>query len=216
LWSVPTLPKSSSPPYPANIRLDIIAIVKDVGEVGSITTKAAQKQLTKRELTLVDRTAVQTRLTLWGKQAEDWTLHDQPVIACKGVKVGDFGGRSLSFSSTATMSVNPDIVEAHALRGWYDSMGHNASFTAQAGSGPGGPAMQIKREDFTTLFDVKASEMGRSDKVEYFTARATIVHIKPEPVSYPGCPKCNKKVTEEGDSWRCEKCETSYPAPKYR
>ena len=41
------------------------------------------------------------------------------MIAFKGVKVGDFGGRSLSMFSSATMTVAPDINEAHALRGWY-------------------------------------------------------------------------------------------------
>lgn len=58
------------------------------------------------------------RLTLWGKQAESFDGNDQPVIAFKGVKVGDFGGRSLSMFSSATMAVNPDIPEAHSLRGW--------------------------------------------------------------------------------------------------
>jgi replication factor A1 len=57
-------------------------------------------------------------LTLWGKQAEQFVAEDKPVIAFKGVKVGDFGGRSLSMFSNATMAVNPDIPEAHSLRGW--------------------------------------------------------------------------------------------------
>jgi replication factor A1 len=66
----------------------------------------------------VDQSSQSVRLTLWGKQAESFTHDDAPVIAFKGVKVGDYGGRSLSMFSSATMSVNPDINEAHALRGW--------------------------------------------------------------------------------------------------
>jgi ssDNA-binding replication factor A large subunit len=66
----------------------------------------------------VDQTGWAVRLTLWGKQAESFQAEDYPVIAFKGVKVGDFGGRSLSMFSSATMTVNPDINEAHALRGW--------------------------------------------------------------------------------------------------
>jgi replication factor A1 len=66
----------------------------------------------------VDRSGQSVRLTLWGKQAENFEHNDEPVIAFKGVKVGDFGGRSLSMFSNATMSVNPDIPDAHALRGW--------------------------------------------------------------------------------------------------
>ena len=45
-------------------------------------------------------------------------MDDDPVIAFKGVKVGDFGGRSLSMFSSATMTVNPEIPEAYSLRGW--------------------------------------------------------------------------------------------------
>ena len=96
-------------------------MVKEVGELGSITSKATQKpvsphlsatfmetrldrltcdgianrQFAKRDLTLVDQSQHSIRLTLWGKQAENFKGDDQPVIAAKGVKVGDFGGESL-------------------------------------------------------------------------------------------------------------------------
>lgn len=49
-------------------------------------------QISKRELTLVDRSNFSVRLTLWGKQAETFAADGQPVIAFKGAKVGDFGG----------------------------------------------------------------------------------------------------------------------------
>lgn len=98
--------------------VDVIGIIKDVGEVSSITSKATQKPFAKRELTLVDSTGWSVRLTLWGKQAESFTNDDQPIVACKGVKVGDFQGRNLSMYSSSVMAVNPDIEEAHALKGW--------------------------------------------------------------------------------------------------
>ena len=31
-------------------------------------------------------------MTLWGKQAESFDNYSNPVIAFKGVRVGDFGG----------------------------------------------------------------------------------------------------------------------------
>jgi replication factor A1 len=44
-------------------------------------------------LTLVDKYGFSVRLTL-GKQAELYSVEDEtPVIAFKGVKVGDFGGK---------------------------------------------------------------------------------------------------------------------------
>lgn len=54
-------------------------------------------QLFKRDLTLVDKSGFSVRMTLWGKQAEQYSVSEpSPVIAFKGVKVGDFGGKFLS------------------------------------------------------------------------------------------------------------------------
>jgi replication factor A1 len=63
-----------------------------VGPLNEIVSKQSNKPLTKRDLTLVDKSSYSVRLTLWGKQAEKWNANDNPVVAFKGVKVGDFGG----------------------------------------------------------------------------------------------------------------------------
>ena len=117
---------------------DIIGVVKDSGQCTEIIAKASQKAVNRRELTLVDRSGYQVRLTLWGKQAEQWNVNDdhEPIIACKSVKVSDFNGkyrvsmlcrsgllmlpsgRSLSVFSSSTMNIDPDIADAHTLRGW--------------------------------------------------------------------------------------------------
>jgi len=56
-----------------------------------------------------------------------------------------------------------------------------------------------------------------SDKVDYFSARATVMHIKSENIAYPACPTCSKKVFETmGEGWRCEKCDRSFEKPEYR
>lgn len=51
-------------------------------------------------------------------QAEKFEGSGQPVIAIKGAKLSDFGGRSLSASFSSTLMINPDIPEAYKLRGW--------------------------------------------------------------------------------------------------
>jgi len=53
-------------------------------------------------------------------QAEQFDGSRQPVIAIKGARVSDFGGRSLSVLSSSTVVINPDSPEAFKLRGWYD------------------------------------------------------------------------------------------------
>lgn len=70
-------------------------MVHHVSDITEIKTKLG-KITPKRELTLVDKSGYSCTLTLWGKQAENWQTMDKPVIATKGLKLGDFGGSLLS------------------------------------------------------------------------------------------------------------------------
>lgn len=126
---------------------------------------------------------------------------------------------SLSLLSSGSITVSPDITEAHALKGWYLDAGAQASFNshAQAGlsSGAGGA---INRNEMRTIHQVKDTQLGMSDKADFFSMRATIMHIKTDNMMYPACPtpQCNKKVIESHDGWRCEKCDRSHEKPEYR
>jgi len=185
--------------------------------LSEITSSKLNRQISKRELTLVDKSGFSVRLTLWGKQAEQYNVEDTPVIAFKGVKVGDFGGRSLSMFSSSTMQVNPDIEECFILRGWYDSSGSEETFQAHTSAGSSS-TVGFNRSEIRSLDEVKQANYGMPDKPEYFSARATVMHIKADNISYPACPTplCNKKVIEMGNSWRCEKCDHSFDAPEHR
>ncbi|ODO10082.1 hypothetical protein I350_02308 [Cryptococcus amylolentus CBS 6273] len=201
---------------------DVIGVVKDVGDLGSITSKSTNKPFAKRDIQLVDQSGQSVRLTLWGKQAESFQGDDQPVIAFKGLKVGDFGGRSLSMMSNATMVISPDIPEAHSLRGWFDAEGQSTSFTAYTNSGisdGAGASASVKPTELKTIAQSKEEQLGMSEKTDFFSTQATIAFIKQEPFSYPACANkegCAKKVVEDGGSWRCEKCDRNYDAPIHR
>ncbi|KAH9001416.1 replication factor-a protein [Lactarius akahatsu] len=195
---------------------DVIGVVREVGDLSEIMTKN-NKTAQKRDLKIVDDSEYDVRLTLWGKQAEQYSTPVDTVIAFKGVRVGDYQGRSLSLLSSGSVAVSPDIPEAHALKGWYVDGGAQTTFTShsQAGlsSGSGGT---INRNEMRTIFDVKEAQLGMSDKADFFSTRATIMHIKTDNLVYPACPTCNKKMTESHDGWRCEKCDRSYEKPEYR
>ncbi|WVR06269.1 hypothetical protein IAU60_003299 [Kwoniella sp. DSM 27419] len=200
---------------------DVIGVVREVGELGSVTSKATNKPFAKRDIQLVDQSGQSVRLTLWGKQAETFQADDNPVIAFKGVKVGDFGGRSLSMFSSATMSFNPDITEAHQLRGWFDAEGHSKQFQAytNAMSSGAGSGAAPKPSEIKTIGQAKDEGLGMSEKTDYFTTQATCAFVKQETFSYPACANpdgCNKKVIEEGDGWLCEKCDKKWPKPIHR
>ncbi|WVO12544.1 hypothetical protein L204_100144 [Cryptococcus depauperatus] len=204
---------------------DVIGVVREVGELGSVTSKATQKPFAKRDIQLVDQSGQAVRLTLWGKQAETFHADDQPVIAFKGVKVGDFGGRSLSMFSNATMTVNPDIPEAHSLRGWYDAKGQNAHFTpyTNASVNEGGAVVQpgggLRPSELKTIGQIKDEQLGMSDKADFFSTEGTISFVKNETFSYPACANpdgCAKKVVDVGGTWMCEKCDRQWDAPIHR
>ena len=119
--------------------------------------------------------------------------------------------------SSSTMQVNPDIEECFVLRGWYDTSGSEQTFQAHTASGSSS-TVGFNRSEIRSLDEVKQANYGMPDKPEYFSARATVMHIKADNISYPACPTplCNKKVIEMGNSWRCEKCDQSFDAPEHR
>ncbi|KAI6045607.1 hypothetical protein EDC04DRAFT_2888624 [Pisolithus marmoratus] len=191
--------------------------VKEVGSLDEITSKA-NRTVIKRDLILVDKSQYSVRLTLWGKQAETFAAEDLPVIAFKSVKVGDFGGRSLSTISSSIMTISPDIEEAHLLRGWFDGIGAEKTFQSYSNMLSGGASFSgFNRNEIRSILDVKQSQIG-TEKVEFFSTRATVMHVKSENIAYPACPtqNCNKKVVEENERWRCEKCDKTYERPEYR
>ncbi len=47
-------------------------------------------------------------------------MGNHPVVAVKGVRVGDFGGKTLSTVGSTVMKVNPhDVPDAGRLQAWY-------------------------------------------------------------------------------------------------
>ena len=200
--------------------IDVVGVLKDVGEVNQIVSKTTSKPYDKRELTLVDNTGYSVRLTVWGNVATTFDAMPDSIVAFKGLKVSDFGGRSLSLLSSGSMSINPDIDEAHKLKGWYDAQGRSENFASHANFSGGTMGAAGGRSDpFKTIVQVKEEQLGMSDTADYFSVKGTIIYIKQDNVAYPACLSegCNKKVIEiEPGEWRCEKCDKTHPRPEYR
>lgn len=197
--------------------IDTIGILKEVGEVSDIVSKTTAKPFSKRDLTLVDDTLHSIRLTIWGNAAKEFSTELESVIAFKGVKVSDFGGRSLSLLSSGTMSVEPDIDEAHKLKGWYQAQGASTSYQTHAHLSTGqagGP-----KNDAKTIAQVREEGLGMSEEDDFFTVKGSIIYIKQENFAYPSCLSegCNKKVVENvPGQWQCERCDRTHPRPEWR
>ncbi|CAG8167778.1 unnamed protein product [Penicillium salamii] len=197
---------------------DVIGVLKEVGETSQITSKSTGKPYDKREITLVDNTGYSVRLTIWGATANSFSVAPESVVAFKGVKVSDFGGRSLSLLSSGSMTVDPDIGEAHKLRGWYDAQGRSENFASHASLS--GATSSGKGDSYKTIAQVREEQLGMSEKPDYFSLKATVIYIKQDANwAYPACLSegCNKKVTEmDPGQWRCEMCDKTHPKPEYR
>ncbi len=197
--------------------VDVVGVLKEVAEVSSITSKTTNKPYDKRDLTIVDDTNFSVRITIWGKTATNFATKPESVVAFKGAKVSDFGGRSLSLLSSGTMAVDPDIPEAHRLKGWYDAAGRTDSFATHNNMATVGGATG-RQDQLKSILQIKDENLGLED-VAYFALKATIVYIKQDSFAYPAClsADCNKKMIDQGDgTWRCEKCDITHPRPQWR
>ncbi|KAI1903264.1 hypothetical protein AGOR_G00025420 [Albula goreensis] len=196
--------------------IDVIGVCKSVDEVSRITTKN-NREVSKRTINLMDMSGKVVTVTLWGEEAEKFDGSGQPILAIKGARLSDFGGRSLSALFSSTVMINPDIPEAYKLRGWYDKEGHaldGQSVTElKAGGGGGG------NTNWKTLTDIKTEHLGHGEKADYLSCVATIVYLRKENCLYQACPTqdCNKKVVDQHNGmFRCEKCDREFPNFKYR
>lgn len=205
-----------------NDLIDAIGVVKSAGDCQTIVARASGRELIKRDIVLVDDSACSVNCTLWGKQAEDFDASENPVVLLKGAKVGDYNGRTLGVAMSTVFQINPDIPEAHKLRGWFDQGGCDTemkelSNTGMVGGG-GGAAMNTQA-NWKTLDQLKNDQLGMGDKADYFSIKGTVLYSKKDNALYMACPEkdCNKKVIDQNDgTYRCEKCSKNYESFKWR
>lgn len=205
--------------------IDCIGVLQNIGEVSEIISKTTSKPYQKRELTLVDNTGYDVRLTIWGNSAQTFVADPESVVAFKGVKVSDFNGRSLSLLSSGSITINPDIEDAFKLKGWYQAEGSNATFQSHANTMSAiGATTGAKTQDYKTIAQVGEENLGMnaSGDADWFTVKATILYVKKDSTSYPACrtqtpQPCNRKVINtEPNEWRCERCDKTWDRPEWR
>ncbi|BHF66814.1 60S acidic ribosomal protein P1 [Sparganum proliferum] len=202
--------------------VDVVGIAHETGELQSITAKASQRELQKRDVGLVDTSGCLVRLTLWGNEAVEFDGSTNPAVVIKSAKISDFNGRSLSTTAQSSLVIAPtNIPEALRLKGWYEREGRLANFETYRGElgGPGGADGLSGGRGLNLLSDCSAPGVGTNPKGDYFTCKATVTFMKKENFMYQACPTegCNKKVIDMGNGlYRCEKCARETPSYKWR
>lgn len=206
--------------HEANSTVDVLGIIQTVNPHFELTSKTGKK-FDRRDITIVDDSNYSITVGLWNQLALDFNLPEGSVVAIKGVRISDFGGKSLTMGFNSTLIANPEIPEAYELKGWYDSKGRNSKFTSlrqEIGSVNSGNAARFISQRIT-IAKALADNLGRSEKGDYFSIKAVVSFLKADNFAYPACSNenCNKKVVQQTDgTWRCERCEVNHPDPQWR
>lgn len=205
-----------------NTILDIIGVVFKISPLTSVIKKD-RTETQKRTLHIKDMSLKSVEVTLWGnfcnrEGLELQTLCDSglfPILAMKGARVSDYNGKTVGTISTSQLSINPGITEAFNLRTWFDSNGKNASSVSLS--------TYSQADVWKTVSQIKDDELGTSEKPDWITICATVMHWKADNFCYTACPiikgdrQCMKKVTNHGDGkWRCESCDQTVDECDYR
>nr|GMC96159.1 replication protein A 70 kDa DNA-binding subunit A [Ipomoea batatas] len=210
-----------------NSILDVIGIVISVNPSVPILRKNGM-ETQRRILNLKDQSGRSVELTLWGDfcNREGQQLQEMvdsgffPVLAVKAGKVNDFSGKSIGTISATQLFINPDFPEAFGLRQWFDQGGKDvASHSISRELMPSISKNEIRK----TISQIKDEGLGRSDKPDWVTVKATLTFIKTDTFCYTACPlmigdrQCNKKVTKSGNSrWICDRCNQEFEECDYR
>jgi replication factor A1 len=209
----------------ANKNVDLLAVVKTVGEPTNLISKKTGQELTKCDLTIVDDSGVDVNLTVWGTRASKAPMEfaNTPIVAFRRTRVSDYGGKSLSGGD---FDVNPDIPQAQQLAAWWQSLASSgqtaASRSLSTPMGGGGGRMPLFAE-CKDIVAIKNENLGHngSDKPDWISFKATIAFLKKDKEGgawYPACPNAGEpcknrfKVTQTTDGqWYCDKCQGSFP-----
>jgi len=197
--------------------IDVVGVIRNCGEVSTMTSKKDNRELIKRDLQICDQSKKIINLTVWGQMANDFKS-DAVVVAARQVRVGDFGGKSLStIGGSKLYPDEADVDEINQLRGWWDSEGSRLEDLTSLSTGRSGSAGM--GTNWKCFKQTTTENMGGGEKPDYYSVKANVVFTKKDNAMYQACNQenCNKKVQEQGSgTWRCEKCNKEIDAFKWR
>ncbi|WOK91949.1 replication protein A 70 kDa DNA-binding subunit A-like isoform X1 [Canna indica] len=210
-----------------NSVVDIIGIVTSIHPSVTILRKNGM-ETQRRILNLKDVSCLTVELTLWGDfcNREGRQLQEKldaglfPVLAVKAGKVSDFSGKSVGTISSTQLFIDPCLPETCILREWFDGGGKNAaSHSISRDMMPGHPLNECRK----TVLQIKDEGLGRGNKPDWVTVKASISYIKTDNFCYTACPlqigdrQCNKKVTKLANgNWCCDRCAKEFEECDYR
>jgi replication factor A1 len=199
--------------------VDLIGVVIHAKPWTTIATKNGDTK--KRAITLADTSARTVELTLWGDQAESFddvlqSHGENLVLAVKGLRVSDFGGRSLSALQSSEFEVNPDIPACANLKNWFATVpngGRDLPSVSSGGGGGGGGGAGGSSKAEKTLSSIVNENLGLQANADYITVPGVVVtqFKRGETFCYQACkiPECKgRKVLPSGGNLECPTCHS--------
>ena len=147
------------------------------------------------------------------------------VVAFQNCRVSDYNGKSLNGSSNPSdITMNASHKRFIQLKNWVSGMKNDLS-SAKAGmkalSAMSGSGSAPEAGIYTLGEMVEAAtidpELQSGEKAGYYTVNCYCSWVfVPENAErqlfYLACPSCKKKVVDDEESFRCERCQKSYDA----
>ena len=144
------------------------------------------------------------------------------VVAVKDCRVSDYRGVSLNGPFDAKdIKVEDQISHPRytQLKKW--SVSNDATNVESLTQKPNNDGQGRKKEQIYTLAEMKKSAEENDDvtsgtKSAFYMITGIISSIlhgeegNPKPLFYLACPSCKKKVTEDYDAYKCERCDKLY------
>ncbi|XP_024879091.1 replication protein A 70 kDa DNA-binding subunit-like, partial [Temnothorax curvispinosus] len=180
-----------------NVLIDVLGVVTTFNDVQHIMQRTTGRELLKRDVNIVDDSGTMVCVTLWGKQAEDFDGSNNPILAIKGARIGEFnGGKNLSLINSSVLEKDPDLPEAHRLRGWYTAVGHSENAKSLSRAGGSGDF----NAPLCTFQEATEARLGEKMNLpDSFTVVAIVNMIRVENAIYKACPVdgCKKKLIDQ-------------------
>ena len=218
--------------------VDLLAIIQEIGDVQSLMSKKSGRELQKVDITVVDQSGAQIRVTLWGNSAvtakNDYQIGK--VAGIRRARVSDYGGKSLSGPQSVEME--PNMPQTRELQQWWSAQGKNMSNVRSLSGGGGGGAGRMEPfENRLTIADIKNRNLGYgqtntlggsqgTNSGDYLTFKAHFNFFKKDREGgawYPAClnkedPCRNRcKVTQTTDGqWQCDRCHGVFPSCDFK
>ncbi len=106
----------------------MIGVITDSGTTSMIMTKAGDERK-KRSVTIIDETGISISITFWGNLADLPDIEAGRIIACRGVRISDFGGKTLNGGEEhCQVFIDPNSQRRIDLVRWYTKDGETAAY----------------------------------------------------------------------------------------